>query len=93
MSGLADRLMRGGLPNMAIRGSQLFFRFALSFYIVSQLGLEAFTLATVGLLIGGVVAAPFGAVLAKRVPSKALMLMVGIVLTATSVYGLWRALA
>ena len=57
------------------------------------MGWEAFTLATVGLLIGGVIAAPFGALLAKRVEAKTLMLLVGIVLTATSIYGLYRALA
>lgn len=60
MAGLAGKLMRGGLPNMAIRGSQLFFRFALSFYIVSQLGLEAAGI--YGLAIGaiGIVPATVG---------------------------------
>lgn len=45
---------------MAIRGSQLFFRFALSFYIVSQLGLEAAGI--YGLAIGaiGIVPAAVG---------------------------------
>lgn len=52
MAGVAGKLMRGGLPNMAIRGSQLFFRFALSFYIVSQLGLEAAGI--YGLAIGAI---------------------------------------
>lgn len=60
MAGVAGKLMRGGLPNMAIRGSQLFFRFALSFYIVSQLGLEAAGI--YGLAIGaiGIVPATVG---------------------------------
>ncbi|MEH3041676.1 MAG: oligosaccharide flippase family protein [Sphingomonas paucimobilis] len=60
MAGFAGKLMRGGLPNMAIRGSQLFFRFALSFYIVSQLGLEAAGI--YGLAIGaiGIVPATVG---------------------------------
>lgn len=52
----------------------------------------AFTTATVGLLIGGVVAAPFGAILAKRVEARTLMLLVGLVLTATSLWNLYRAL-
>ena len=49
------------------------------------------TIATVGLLIGGVLAAPLGAVLAKRVPARALLLMVGAILVVTSLFNLWRA--
>ena len=43
-------------------------------------------------LIGGVLAAPLGARLARRVEPKTLMLMVGVVLTMTSVYNLYLAL-
>jgi hypothetical protein len=50
-------------------------------------------LAVVGLLIGGVMAAPFGAWAAKRIPAKTLLLMVGVVLTITSTYGIYKALA
>jgi uncharacterized membrane protein YfcA len=46
-----------------------------------------------GLLIGGVAAAPFGAIMAKRVPTKMMLIMVGIVLTVTSAYGVYRAVA
>ena len=46
----------------------------------------------VGLLVGGVLAAPFGALLAKRVPTKTLLILVGIVLTLTSSYSVYRAL-
>ena len=49
-------------------------------------------IATVGLLIGGVLAAPFGAILAKRVPARTLMTLVGVILIITSLFGLWRAL-
>jgi uncharacterized membrane protein YfcA len=59
---------------------------------IATLGWQAFTLATLGLLIGGVVAAPLAAVVARRVRPKPLLLMVGIVLTATSTYGVYRAL-
>lgn len=54
------------------------------------LGWEAFSVAIIGLLIGGVVAAPIGAVVAKRVEADKLLVLVGIVLTATSGWGLWR---
>lgn len=39
--GLVDRLMRGGVGNLVVRAATLFFRFALSFYVVGQLGLSA----------------------------------------------------
>jgi uncharacterized protein len=60
---------------------------------IAALGWAAFTLATVGLLIGGVVAAPLGAWLVKRIAPKPLLVMVGILLTITSSYGIYRALA
>ncbi len=56
---------------------------------LSQLGLTVLTQASLGLLIGGIVAAPFGAMLAKRVDPKLLLLFVGVVLTATSLLNLW----
>ena len=49
--------------------------------------------ATVGLLIGGVLAAPFGAMIAKRVNPDRLLTFVGALVTLTSGYGLYRALA
>jgi uncharacterized membrane protein YfcA len=59
---------------------------------VAALGWAAFTTATLGLLIGGIVAAPFGAWLVKRISPKPLLVMVGILLTLTSAYGIYRAL-
>jgi uncharacterized protein len=43
-------------------------------------------------LIGGVLAAPLGAIVAKRLPAKVMLILVGIVLTLTSGFALWRAL-
>lgn len=60
---------------------------------IYHLGWEVVTTATLGLLAGGVVAAPFGAILAKRLKADVLMVMVGIVLMATSAFGIWRYLA
>ena len=64
-----------------------------SITFVAALGLAAFTVATLGLLIGGVLAAPLGAWLVKRIPAKPLLVAVGILLTLTSLYGVYRALA
>ena len=60
---------------------------------IAALGWAAFTTATVGLLVGGVAAAPLGAWAAKRAPAKALLILVGALLTITSLYGVYRALA
>jgi uncharacterized membrane protein YfcA len=60
---------------------------------IAALGLAAFTVATLGLLIGGIVAAPVGAWLVKRIPPKPLLVLVGILLSLTSAYGIYRALA
>ncbi|MHA0328748.1 sulfite exporter TauE/SafE family protein [Sphingomonas melonis] len=59
----------------------------------SVLGWSAFTLHTLGLLIGGLVAAPFGGILAKRVPTRHLMALVGVLLTLTSAWSIYSALA
>jgi uncharacterized membrane protein YfcA len=48
--------------------------------------------AIVGLVIGGVLAAPFGAMIAKRVNPDRLLTMVGGLLTLTSAYALFRVL-
>jgi uncharacterized membrane protein YfcA len=63
---------------------------ALTFVVA--LGVAAFTVATVGLLIGGILAAPIGAWLVKRIAPKPLLVLVGILLTITSLYGVYRAL-
>lgn len=60
---------------------------------IVALGVAAFTIATVGLLIGGVLAAPVGAWLVKRIAPKPLLILVGILLTLTSAYGIYRAFA
>ena len=49
--------------------------------------------AVIGLVIGGVLAAPFGAWIAKRVNPDLLLTFVGAVLTLTSGYGFYRALS
>ena len=91
----SNLLVQGSSPRTTIgtvNTAEFFVTSTISATFITQLGWEAFTLATVGLLIGGVLAAPFGALLAKRTEPKTLMLMVGVVLTATSLYNLYLAL-
>lgn len=63
-----------------------------SLTFILTLGLEAFTIAAVGLIIGGLMAAPLGAVIAKRIPAKRLLTIVGVLLTATSLFSLYKVL-
>lgn len=91
----SNLLVQGASPRTTIgtvNTAEFFVTTTISATFITQLGWGAFTLATVGLLIGGVIAAPFGALLAKRVEPKTLMLLVGIVLTLTSLYNLYLAL-
>lgn len=91
----SNLLIQGSSPRTTIGSvntAEFFLTATISATFLTQLGWAAFTHATVGLLIGGVLAAPFGAMLAKRVPAKTLMVMVGVILTITSLFGLWRAL-
>lgn len=64
-----------------------------SITFIAALGWAAFTIATIGLLIGGIIAAPLGAWLVKKVPAKPLLVLVGILLTITSLYGVYRTLS
>ena len=91
----SNLLVQGASPRTTIGSvntAEFFVTTTISITFLTQLGWAAFTMATVGLLIGGVLAAPFGAMLAKRVPAKTLMMLVGTVLVITSLFGLWRAL-
>lgn len=92
----SNLLLQGADPRKVIgtvNSAEFFLTLTISATFIATLGPEAFTTAIVGLLIGGVVAAPIGAYAAKRVSAKLLLIMVGIVLTVTSLYGIYRALS
>lgn len=60
---------------------------SISLTFILHLGWQAFTTYTLGLLIGGVIAAPFGAKLARHVAPRLLFTAVGTILTLTSLFG------
>jgi hypothetical protein len=91
----SNLLVQGSSPRKTIgtvNTAEFFLTVTISATFIATLGWEAFTVATIGLLIGGVMAAPFGAHIAKRVNADLLLTFVGLVLTATSLFGLWRVL-
>jgi uncharacterized protein len=92
----SNLLIQGSSPRMTVgtvNTTEFFLTTAVSITFITQIGFEAFTAATFGLLIGGLLAAPLGAYLAKRIPPQRLMLMVGVILTMTSLFSLYKALA
>ncbi len=91
----SNLLLQGSDPRKTIgtvNTSEFFLTTSVSIAFIAGLGLESFTTATIGLLIGGISAAPLGALLAKRIRPTLLLRLVGIVLTATSAFALWKAL-
>lgn len=91
----SNLLLQGGDPRTTIgtvNTAEFLLTLSVSLTFLVNLGWETFTTATTGLLLGGVIAAPMGALLAKRIPANRLLLLVGLVLTATSAYGIARSL-
>jgi uncharacterized membrane protein YfcA len=90
----SNLLVQGSNPRKTIgtvNTAEFFLTITISATFLATLGWEAFTIATLGLLIGGVLAAPFGAFIAKRINPDTLLTFVGALLTLTSLYGLYRA--
>jgi uncharacterized membrane protein YfcA len=91
----SNLLIQGANPRKVIgtvNAAEFFLTVTISATFLFALGAEAFTVAVVGLLIGGVAAAPVGGFVAKKVPGRALLLTVAIVLIVTSLYGVYRAI-
>lgn len=91
----SNLMVQGVAPRYTIgtvNTAEFFLTLTISITFLLTLGLETFTAAILGLLIGGVLAAPLGAFVAKWVEADKLMVLVGLVLTATSGWGLWRLL-
>lgn len=91
----SNLLVQGSNPRRTIgtvSAAEFFLTLTVSATFLLTLGLAAFSQMALGLLAGGVLAAPLGAWFAKRVSAKLLLILVGTVLTATSVYGVVSAL-
>ena len=90
----SNLLVQGAEPRKVVgtvNTVEFFLTIVVSAAFIWHLGVADLVGATLGLLIGGVAAAPFGAFAAKRIPAKAMLIMVGVVLMITSGYGVWKA--
>jgi len=85
---------RGNVPREAIGSASLaefFVTAAVSAAFVATVGLTLWPVIA-GLVLGGVLAAPFAAVAAKRVPDRLLMVLVGVVVSLLALRGLLASL-
>ena len=90
----SNLLIQGADPRKVVgtvNSVEFFLTLTISAAFIYQLGFADVAGATLGLLIGGVAAAPLGAWAAKHIPAKPMLVMVGVVLTATSAFGVWKA--
>jgi len=91
----SNLLIQGADPRKVVgtvSAAEFFLTITVSATFIYHLGWDQLVGATLGLLIGGVAAAPLGAWAAKHFPAKQMLILVGIVLTLTSGYGVYTAL-
>lgn len=91
----SNLLVQGAEPRKVIgtvNAVEFFLTLTISATFISQLGVADLAGPTLGFLIGGVAAAPFGAYAAKHFSTKAMLILAGLVLTLTSAYGVYNAL-
>jgi len=76
----------------SVNTAEFFVTVAQAVTFVSIVGFTEFWPVIVGLLGGGVIAAPFAAWVCKKVPPKVMLILVGCLIFITSSYSLWKGL-
>ncbi len=90
----SNLLVQGAEPRKVVgtvNSVEFFLTLSISAAFIYHLGISHIAGATLGLIIGGIAAAPFGAVAARHFSPKFMLIMVGVALTLTSGYGIWTA--
>lgn len=90
----SNLLIQGADPRKVVgtvNTVEFFLTLTVSATFIWHLGVADLAGATLGFLIGGLAAAPFGAWAAKHIPAKVMLIMVGVVLTLTSLFGAYKA--
>ena len=91
----SNLLIQGADPRKVVgtvNSVEFFLTLTVSAAFIFHLGVADVAGATLGLLIGGIAAAPLGAWAAKHFPPKQMLILVGFVLSLTSAYGAYKAL-
>ncbi|MGD9664559.1 MAG: sulfite exporter TauE/SafE family protein [Novosphingobium sp.] len=90
----SNLLVQGAEPRKVVgtvNSVEFFLTMTISAAFIYHLGLSDIVGATLGLIIGGIAAAPFGAMAAKHFSPKVMLILVGFALSVTSAYGIWTA--
>ena len=85
---------RGVTPRVAIgscNAAEFFITTTVSATFVVTVGLDLWPIIA-GLILGGVLAAPFAAYVTRRLPDRPLMIMVGVLIILLSLRGLMQVL-
>lgn len=91
----SNLLVQGAEPRKVVgtvNSVEFFLTVTVSVTFLLNIGFSDLAGPAMGLLLGGLAAAPFGAVMARHLPAKAMLILVGVVLSATSVYALGKAI-
>ena len=91
----SNLLIQGTSPRTTVgtvNSAEFVVAVAVSITYLLSLGVADLTAPVVGLLIGGVVAAPLGSLVTRHVPPRPMMIAVGILLTIISSYSFYRAM-
>lgn len=91
----SNLIARGDNPRQVIGSvntSEFIVSMAITVAFIATLGIH-FTPVVMGLLAGGVLAAPLGAFLLRVVPTKVLMALVGFLITGLSIYQIVKSLS
>ena len=91
----SNLLLQGNSPRMTVgtvNSAEFMVAIAVSVTYILSLGIRDFPAAVVGLLIGGVAAAPLGSWITKHIPARPMMIMVGCLLTVVSIFGILKHL-
>lgn len=91
----SNLLVQGTTPRSVVGTvivAEFFVTVTISAAFIATLGWEVFTSATAGLLIGGMAAAPLGALIAKRTPPRVLLVVIGLALCVICAFGIYKAL-
>jgi uncharacterized protein len=91
----SNLLLQGNNPRMTVgtvNSAEFVVALAVSITYILTLGIQSFPLAVVGLLMGGVLAAPLGSWITKHVPARPMMIMVGTLLVIISIFSILKHL-
>lgn len=90
----SNLLIQGAEPRKVVgtvNAVEFFLTLTISASFIYHIGIEDLAAPVIGLIIGGIMAAPLGGWAVKHFSPKLMLILVGIALTITSAYGIWTA--